>query len=125
MGFKILNFNIFWGFQRNEYFWGYEDFVDIFWGVITNWTKLRGHFYVLYGLFKVNVQKGGIFGVAKISNIFLGCLNEIPDIFLGVNGRCWARAYVYRKNESTHPPPPPPDNLRTHRITLSHSLAVS
>ena len=27
-------------------------------------------------------------------------------IFLGVNGRCWARAYVWRINESTlHPPP--------------------
>ena len=39
-GFKILNFNIFWGFQKNEYFLGYEDFVDIFFflgggGVIT------------------------------------------------------------------------------------------
>ena len=33
-----------------------------------------------------------IFWVAKISNIF-GVL-EIPDIFCGVNGRCWARAYV-------------------------------
>ena len=31
-GFKILNFNIFGGFQNTEYFWGYEDFVDIFWG---------------------------------------------------------------------------------------------
>ena len=28
-GFKILNFNIFWGFQKYQYFWGYEDFVDI------------------------------------------------------------------------------------------------
>ena len=28
-----------------------------------------------------------IFRVAKISNIYLGCL-KIPDIFLGVNGRC-------------------------------------
>ena len=28
-GFKILNFKIFWGFQKNEYFMGYEDFVDI------------------------------------------------------------------------------------------------
>ena len=27
---KILNFNIFGGFQKNEYVWGYEDFVDIF-----------------------------------------------------------------------------------------------
>ena len=36
LGFKILNFNIFGGFQKNKYFWGYEDFVDIFWGT----TKL-------------------------------------------------------------------------------------
>ena len=31
-GFKILNFNIFLGFQKNKYFMGYENFVDIFWG---------------------------------------------------------------------------------------------
>ena len=31
-GFKILNFNIFGGFQKNEYFLGYEYFVDIFGG---------------------------------------------------------------------------------------------
>ena len=31
-GFKIWNFNIFGGFQKNKYFLGYEDFVDIFWG---------------------------------------------------------------------------------------------
>ena len=31
-GFKILNYNIFGVFQKTEYFWGYEDFVDIFWG---------------------------------------------------------------------------------------------
>ena len=30
--FKILNFNVFWDFQKKEYFWGYEDFVKIFWG---------------------------------------------------------------------------------------------
>ena len=29
---KILNFNIFGGFQKNEYFWGYENFVGIFLG---------------------------------------------------------------------------------------------
>ena len=28
---------------------------------------------------------------------------EIPDIYFGVNGRCWARAYVFRKNEGTPP----------------------
>ena len=32
LGFKILNFNIFGGFQKNEYFLGYEDFVGIFFG---------------------------------------------------------------------------------------------
>ena len=31
-GFKILNFNIFGDFLKTEYFWGYEDFMDIFWG---------------------------------------------------------------------------------------------
>ena len=30
-GFKILNFNIFGGFQKTECFWKYEDFVNIFW----------------------------------------------------------------------------------------------
>ena len=29
---KFWNFNIFLGFQKNEYFFGYENFVDIFWG---------------------------------------------------------------------------------------------
>ena len=33
LGFNILNFNIFLGFQKNEYFFGHEDFVDIFWGI--------------------------------------------------------------------------------------------
>ena len=43
--FNILNFNIFLGFQKNDYFWGYEDFVDIFGGSLQNWTIFRGHFY--------------------------------------------------------------------------------
>ena len=34
LGFKILNFNIFGCFQKNEYFWGNEDFVDYFMGKI-------------------------------------------------------------------------------------------
>ena len=46
---------------------------------------------------------GIFFGVAKISNIFLGCLKFL--IFLGVNGRCWVRAYICGKNKSTPPPP--------------------
>ena len=45
--FGVQNFEIqyFGGFQINEYFWGYEDFVDIVLGSSQNWTILRGHFY--------------------------------------------------------------------------------
>ena len=35
-GFKILNFNIFLGFQKNKYYFGYEDFVEIFLGSSQN-----------------------------------------------------------------------------------------
>ena len=34
-GVQKFEFLYFWGFQKNEYFLGYEDFVDIFWGVTT------------------------------------------------------------------------------------------
>ena len=44
-GVKILNFNIFWGFQKNKYFFGCEDFVNIFLGSSQNWTIFRGHFF--------------------------------------------------------------------------------
>ena len=72
-----MNFNIFGGFQKTEYFWGYDDFVDIF-GVITK-LDYRMHFR---SFLKVKVQNGGY---------FLGCLNfkylfgvlEILDIFWG------------------------------------------
>ena len=40
-----FEFQLFLGFQKNEYFWGYEDFVDSFWGSSQNWTIFRGHFY--------------------------------------------------------------------------------
>ena len=43
---QILNFIIFGGFQKNEYLFGYEDFVDIFLGGSSqNWTIFRGNFY--------------------------------------------------------------------------------
>ena len=45
LGFKILNFDIFWVFQKNKCFFGYENFVDIFLGSLQNWTIFRGHFY--------------------------------------------------------------------------------
>ena len=54
-------------------FWGYEDFVDIFWGSSQNWASLRViSMQFLGSFFKVKVQNWHIFWVAKISNIFLG-----------------------------------------------------
>ena len=45
-GFKILNFNIFGGFQKKMLGGGgYEDFVDIYFGSQQNWPIFRGHFY--------------------------------------------------------------------------------
>ena len=41
LGFKFFYFNIFWGFQKNEYSLGYEDFEDIFGGSSQIWTILR------------------------------------------------------------------------------------
>ena len=54
-------FQYFLGFSENDYFFGYEDFVDIFWGH----HKIRlylGPFLCISGsLLKVKVQNGGIF----------------------------------------------------------------
>ena len=75
-----MNFNIFGGFQRNKYFLGYEDFVDIFWGH----HKIGLYFGVISMHFRVIVQNGDIFWVAKISNIFFWCLKFL--IFLGGEG---------------------------------------
>ena len=44
---SLFIYFFFWGggVQKNEYFFGYEDFVDIFWGSSQNWTIFRGYFY--------------------------------------------------------------------------------
>ena len=55
---SVSNFNIFWGFQKNEYFWGFEDFEDIFGGSSQNWASFKDismHFRVF---FKVNIFLG-------------------------------------------------------------------
>ena len=48
------------GVQKNEYFWGYGDFVDTF-RVITKLNFIfRGHFYAFYYLFlRPKVQQNG------------------------------------------------------------------
>ena len=46
LGVQNFEFQYFLGgFQKNKYFLGYEDFVDIFWGCHKKWTIFRGHFY--------------------------------------------------------------------------------
>ena len=82
-GVKFLNFNIFWGFQKNEYFLGYENFVDIFLGSSQNWTSFYGLFLCILGSFlKVNMQNRDIFLGCKNFKYFFGVL-EISDIFGG------------------------------------------
>ena len=55
-------------------FWGYEDFVDIFEGSSQNWASLRV-ISMQFRVFLRSMYRIGIFvWVAKISNIFLGCL---------------------------------------------------
>ena len=84
------------GFQEKISFFlggGYEDFVEIFWGH----HKIGLYLGVISMHFMVSslgqgTEWGIIFGVAKISNIFGGFLKFL--IFLWVNARCWARAYV-------------------------------
>ena len=62
-------------------------------GASQNWAIFRGHFYAFYCLFlRSRYRMEDIFGLLKY-RIFLGVL-KIPDIDFGVNGRCWARAYV-------------------------------
>ena len=98
-GFKIFEFQYFWGvFQKNE-FW-FEDFVDILGRSSQTLTILEGLFlYILGSFLKVNVQNRNILGVAKISNIFFG-MPDIPDIIL-VNSRCWVQPYVASQFENT------------------------
>ena len=69
------------------------------------------HFRVF---FNSNVQNGEyVFSCKNLDIFFLGGgwggLLEIPDFFFffflffgggGGDGRCWARAYIWRKNES-------------------------
>ena len=58
LGFKILYFNIFGGFQKNEYFWGYKDLVDIFLGHHTIGLYLSIISTHLGSFLKVNSQNG-------------------------------------------------------------------
>ena len=85
LGVQNFEFQYFLGFstfQKNEYFLGNEDFVDILLGH----HKIGLYLGVIFLYFKVKVQIGGYFwGLLKFQ-IFFGVL-EIPDIFfLGGGG---------------------------------------
>ena len=78
-----FEFQYFWGLQKNKKIWGYEDFVDMFWGSLQNWPIFRGHFYAFQFFFlKGKVQNGGYFWQLLKFKTFFWVL-EIPDIFLG------------------------------------------
>ena len=77
--FRIQNFEFqyFWGFQKTEYFIGYE---DIFWGSSQNWIYIYRSFGCILGSFlKVKVQNGGqgtewriVFGLLKFQILIWG-----------------------------------------------------
>ena len=81
------------GVFRKEYFLGYDEIVDIFWG-----SSQLGFFFgggrgsfILYiyflGLFlKVKVQNWNIFWGVLYVKYFWG-MPDVPVIFLGVNSR--------------------------------------
>ena len=77
-----MNFNIFGVFKKINIFWGMKILWIFFLGSPQNLPIFRGHLYAFYGLFSRARYRMGIFlGVAKISNIFLGCLKFL--IFFG------------------------------------------
>ena len=78
MGFKILNSNIFGGFQKTEYFWGYEDFVDIFW----SHHKIGLYLEVISMHLRDKVKNEGYFFGCQNFKYLFGVL-EISDIFWG------------------------------------------
>ena len=71
---KILTFNMFWGFQKNKYFLGYEDFLDIILGHHKIGLYLRVISMRLGSFLKVIVQIWGILKGCYKFKYFLGCL---------------------------------------------------
>ena len=63
-----------------QYFWGVSEKMNIFEGMKILWIFLGGHHKiglylgVISMFFRSRYRMGNIFGGAKISNIFLGCL---------------------------------------------------
>ena len=80
-----MDFIIVLCFQKNEYFFGYEDFVDIFWGhhkIGLYLGVISVHFIVFSS--GQGTERGIFFGLVKFL-MFFGVL-EIPNIFFLVGG---------------------------------------
>ena len=93
-GVTILNFNIFGGFQNNDFLGG----MNILWIFFGDHHKIGLYLEVISMHFRVFSEGQGtewkiFLGSAKISNIYLGCLKFLIFFFL-MNGRCWVQAYV-------------------------------
>ena len=114
--FKILNFNIFWVSRKRNIFWGMK-ILWIFFGGYHKIGLVWGSFLCILGSFLRCTELGYFFGLLKFQIFFWGAWNFW--YFLGVNARCWVRAYIYGKNLSTPPPTPPPPpwvcNMTTFR----------
>ena len=86
-GFKILDFNIFGGFQKMHFckciFLGYDEIVDILLGSLQNWTIFDVIYIHLRLFFKVKVQNRNIIGVVKYQ-LYFSAMLDIPDIFGGL-----------------------------------------
>ena len=69
---------MFWGFQKNEYFWGYEDFVDIFgvYHIIGLYLRVISMHFRVFS-FGQGTKWGYFWGLLKVQ-IFFGVL-EILD----------------------------------------------
>ena len=71
--FWVQNFE-FWGFQKNTYFLGYENFLDIFWGhhkIELYLEVISMHFKAFF--LKVKIQNWGkFFGLLKFQIYFWG-----------------------------------------------------
>ena len=81
-GVKFFNFNIFGGFQKNEYFLGMKILCIFFW-VIPKMDNFLGLFLCILGSFlKVNIHNDDISLGCKNFKYFFGVL-EISDIVLG------------------------------------------
>ena len=102
-GFKVLNFNIFGGFQNNWYFFGYEDFVDIFWGHHKIWLYILVislHFRVFsWGQGK---ESGVFFVLPKFQIFFWGAWNSWCFWGWTVDA---GPELTYEENKEEYPPP--------------------